>query len=85
MWNIDGTGGGDGVDPQKLQHKYGSRDGINPPHNLMSNMGLKQEMEWTLKRYNTNLELELALDLELTPYVLRWDIDGTGDGDGQDP
>ena len=45
-------------------------------------MGLKQEMEWTPKRYNTNRDL----DLELTPkHDLRWDIDGTGAGDGVDP
>ena len=32
MWNIDGTGDGDGEDTQKVQHKYGSRagDGVDP-------------------------------------------------------
>ena len=32
------TGGGDGVDPQEIQHKYGcgagSRSGVEPPHHL---------------------------------------------------
>ena len=27
MWNIDGTGAGDGVETQKVQHKYGSGAG----------------------------------------------------------
>ena len=26
-WDIDGTGAGDGVEPQKVQHKYGSGAG----------------------------------------------------------
>ena len=37
MWNIDGTGAGDGVDPQKVQHKYVSGaaawDEVNPLKN----------------------------------------------------
>ena len=35
MWNIDGAGDGDEVDPQNIQHKYGSaagaRDGVDSP------------------------------------------------------
>ena len=37
-------------------------------------MGLEQEIEWTLKRYNTNMDPEM----ELTPHHLRWDIYGNG-------
>ena len=38
MREIDGTGVRDGVDPQRIQHKYESRGGSgttgNPPHDL---------------------------------------------------
>ena len=29
--------------------------------------------------------MDLELDLEFIPHELRWDIDGTGAGDGVDP
>ena len=44
-------------------------------------MGLESEMEWNLKRYNTNMDPEM----EFTPHHLRWDIYGTGVRDGVDP
>ena len=36
-------------------------------------MGLELEMEWTLKRYNTNMDLGLDLDPELTPHMIKGD------------
>ena len=49
-------------------------------------MGLELEMQWTLKRYNKNMDLELDPDSDLTPtHDLRWNIDGPGDRDGVDP
>ena len=35
-WDIYVTRVRDGVDPQKVQHKYGSRDGFDNPQNLTS-------------------------------------------------
>ena len=43
-------------------------------------MGLELEMEWTLKRYNTNNDLDPALP----PHDLSWDTDGIGARDGVD-
>ena len=48
-------------------------------------MGLEVEMERILKRYNTNMDPEQEPEMELTIYDLRWDIDGTGGGDGVSP
>ena len=34
-WDIHGTGSGHRVDPQKVEHKYGSRDGVDSPENSL--------------------------------------------------
>ena len=53
MWNKDGTGAGDGVDTQKVQHKYGSRAMEMEVNCLWSKVRrrweLEPEMEWTPK------------------------------------
>ena len=43
-------------------------------------MGLELEMEWTLKRYNTNNDLDPALP----PHDRSWDTVGIGAKDGVD-
>ena len=82
MSNTDGTGGGDGVDPQKLQHKYGSGDGINPPHNLKSNIdgtggGDGVDPQKLQHKYGSGDGIN-------PPHNLMSNIDGTGEGDGVD-
>ena len=44
-------------------------------------MGLESEMEWTLKKYNTNMDPEM----ELTPHLSKGVIYMTGVRDGVDP
>ena len=89
-WAIDGTAARDGVDPQKLQLKYGSGDGSRfltwPPHDL------RWDIYGTAARDGVDpQELQLkygswdgSRSRVDPPHDLRWDIDGTAARDGVD-
>ena len=64
-----GIGTGDGVDPRKVEHKYGSRD--------RSGDGVDHSSHY--------LMFDRGGNRDGFPLHLRWDIYGTGTGHGVDP
>ena len=90
-WDIDGTGARDGVDPQKVQHKYGSGAGsrprVDPLYDLswdIDGTGARDGMDLqkVQHKYGSGAGSRPRVD---PPYDLSWDIDGTGARDGVDP
>ena len=73
-WDKDGTGAGDGVDPQKVQGKYGSTaesgSGVDPHmHDLrwdIDGTGAKDRVDPKLRSECYNPTMDLKLDLKLT-------------------
>ena len=82
---------GDGVEPQKVQHKYGSRagsrSGVNPPHDLRLDIdwtGAGDGMDPKMVEHKYGFRAGSRSGVN-PPHDLMLDIDGTGARDGVDP